>query len=93
MFKLSIEEQRDFIQNCIKEVTIYEDDIFVSFMFRDMSENSDNDSKILDNQKHEHLQNANIRAVVTLMVPKVGIEPTHPKIRDFESLVSTNSTI
>jgi hypothetical protein len=27
------------------------------------------------------------------MVPEEGIEPSRPKPRDFESLVSTNSTI
>ena len=26
------------------------------------------------------------------MVPSVGLEPTHPKIMDFESIASTNST-
>lgn len=29
----------------------------------------------------------------SVRVPKVGLEPTHPKIHDFESSVSTNSTI
>lgn len=75
MFELSLEHQRKFISNMIKDITISKDDVVITFMFH---ENAD-DSDISGNKKDEHSQNENIRPVVSEMVQPAGIEPTTPR--------------
>ncbi len=65
---LSKEEQKEFIENCIKEIRILKDEVVVTLFFRTESED-------LDTKKDEHSQNENVRPALSKMVGHSGLEP------------------
>ena len=62
------EEQKEFIENCIKEIRILKDEVVVTLFFRTESED-------LDTKKDEHSQNENVRPALSKMVGHSGLEP------------------
>ncbi len=69
IYKLTKEEQKEFIENCIKDIRILKDEVVVTLFFRTESED-------LDTKKDENFQNENIRPALFQMVGQAGLEPT-----------------
>jgi hypothetical protein len=63
IYKFSLEEKRIVLDKIIKEIVVFNDDVQVVFLFKDINKDSDDDSTI-DTKKPVNLHNENLPAGV-----------------------------
>ncbi len=74
IYKFSLEEKRIVLDKIIKEIVVFNDDVRVVFLFKDINNESNEDSNT-DTKKPVNLQNENLPAGVFEMVGHPGLEP------------------